>query len=221
MWGAGVTGHGGARGRQLGHGAGGPSRPVGHMCGCGRAGSPARGKRWRTRVNQRYLSDVRCPIGHAGSRSQSALAIRRSSCGGAFARVARRRACGVAVLPANAVLVSATKGLETDSLQRMSQVLGGKPNAGAGRRAVRAELRLRGRARAAGRRAVGLERSGGGGVRPGPVPRAGAPPLRQRRRRRRRDWRRDEERDRDRVRSRRRPWTWSQCDGGAHHARAR
>ena len=85
-----------------------------------------------TRVNPRYLSDVRLPDRVTPvSRSQSAL---QDATVVVFAVPSHGlRAVARAVsssLPARAVLVSATKGLETDSLDRMSQVLGEEANAG-------------------------------------------------------------------------------------------
>ncbi len=85
-----------------------------------------------TRVNPRYLSDVRLPDRVTPvSRSQAAL---QDATVVVFAVPSHGlRAVARAVsssLPARAVLVSATKGLETDSLERMSQVLGEEANAG-------------------------------------------------------------------------------------------
>ena len=85
-----------------------------------------------TRVNPRYLSDIRLPDRVTPvSRSQSAL---QDATVVVFAVPSHGlRAVARAVsssLPARAVLVSATKGLETDSLERMSQVLGEEANAG-------------------------------------------------------------------------------------------
>ena len=104
---------------------------------------------------------------------------------------------------AGAVLVSATKGLEADTLLRMSEVIAQEVGTRASRRrAVGSELRRRSGAPAAdgdSRRVVRCRRDG---ARAGRIPRPVLPPVRQRRRRRRGDWRRAEEHHRDRRRRR-------------------
>jgi glycerol-3-phosphate dehydrogenase (NAD(P)+) len=89
-----------------------------------------------TRVNPRYLPDVSLPARVTPvARHQAALTGARVAVfavpSHGFRAVARAVSASI---PAEAVLVSATKGLETDSLQRMSLVL--EEEAGAGRPVV-------------------------------------------------------------------------------------
>jgi glycerol-3-phosphate dehydrogenase (NAD(P)+) len=89
-----------------------------------------------TRVNPRYLPDVTLPprvtpvARHQAALSGARVAVFAVPSHG-FRAVARAVSSSI---PADAVLVSATKGLETDSLQRMSFVL--DEEAGAGRPVV-------------------------------------------------------------------------------------
>jgi glycerol-3-phosphate dehydrogenase (NAD(P)+) len=89
-----------------------------------------------TRVNPRYLPDVPLPARvtpvarHQAALSGAKVAVFAVPSHG-FRAVARAVSASI---PADAVLVSATKGLETDSLQRMSFVL--EEEAGAGRPVV-------------------------------------------------------------------------------------
>ena len=134
--GAGERAHRGSRRRQLGHRARRALRPrSGTRSGCGRATRRWSTRSRRTRENPRYLPTIR---GRATAslrrrRSRRRSPTRRSVIAAvpshgmrAVARSAPRRCCAT-----DAVLVSATKGLETDSLQRMSQVIaeetGGRP----------------------------------------------------------------------------------------------
>ena len=123
-------------------------------------------------------------------------------------------------LGAAAILVSTTKGLETDTLQRMSQVIAaGSRGRASRRRALGPELRSRSGAPAADRGAGGVTRSPRHGARAGRIPRAVLPSVRVVRRGRRRNCRRNEERHRDCRRRRRRVGPRAERAGCAHHAR--
>ena len=102
----------------------------------------------------------------------------------------------VLVCPRGAVIVSAAKGLEDDSLRRMSQVIAEEAGSGhAGRRAVGAQLRRRSRARSADRCRWPRRPTPRRRRVPGALPRTVVPAVRERRCGGRRDWRGAEERD--------------------------
>ena len=123
----------------------------------------------------------------------------------------------------NAVLVSATKGLETESLRRMSQVIADEIG-------HRGPVVVLSGPSFAVEVARGLADRRAGRIDRCRAPRSTSrnsfrgtdlPPLRERRRRRRRDRSGDEERHRHRCGRGRRAGPRSQLDGGAHHARPR
>jgi glycerol-3-phosphate dehydrogenase (NAD(P)+) len=84
------------------------------------------------RTNPRYLPDTRLPDGVSpAARPQAALRGAKLVVFAVPSHGVRAVARAVAPsLPSDAVLVSATKGLETDSLQRMSHVLADEAPAG-------------------------------------------------------------------------------------------
>ena len=140
--------------------------------------------------------------GAARTPSSSSRRCRRT------ARASIAQARGAATSDPGAIVVSATKGLEQDTLFRMSEIIAQELGdrrarrralrARASRRSWRASCRRRSRSRRA-MPAVVEQRAGG-------VPRAVLPALRHRRCRRRRDRRRAEERHRDRGGRGRRAW---------------
>ena len=141
---------------------------------------------------------------------------RRTCC----ARVARQAAPGVE--PTDAVLVVATKGIERETLALMTDVIAQEIPGHAGRGALGAELRRRGRGAAAdGGRRGGDARARRRRARSGRSRSDTLPRLHERRRDRRRARRRAQERDRGGDRHRRGARPRLQSARRAHHARAR
>ncbi len=132
--------------------------------------------------------------------------------------VMKTSAAGVS---ADATVVVATKGIERDTLALMTEVAL-QELAGTRRgRALRSELRRRGRRRPADRRRRRVRGHRCGTPRPARAQLRPVPRLHQRRCDRRRAGRRLEERDRDRHRHRRGARSGIQSAGRAHHARPR
>ena len=134
-------------------------------CGCGRATPRSSSEMRARRANAVYLPDV--TLARRASSVTHALAdavrgTRSRRVGDSVARLPRRDSRRRRRTSApGAVIVSATKGLEADTLLRMSEVIAQEVGSGAsGRRAVRAQLRDRSRAAAAdgGPRGVGRRR---------------------------------------------------------------
>ena len=175
------------------------------------------------RANPTYLPDVALPGPCGRSTQLESRAGRRAlrDRGRAVARPARRRPRrGRAASAADAVMVSATKGLETDTLDRMSEVIAEETG---GRHPVVVlsgpSFAVGGRARPADGAGGRVRRRGGRRARAGGVSRAVLPALRVRRCRGRRARRGAEEHHRDRRRRRRVAGTRPQRAGGADHAR--